>query len=741
MSLRLSGLSLLALPIVSLASTQTLSLEEIVVTAQHRQQLLLEVPVAITVLDGEQLKQQGINDIEGMVRLTPGLSGWEQGASTPIYAIRGISSNSFGIGGEASVAVIVDDAYVGRINSTSATLLDLERVEVLKGPQGTLFGRNASAGAILVHQNKPVDTSSAEIQLAAGDNQRRDAALTVNLPLSDRWFVRANGFYFNDDGDATNIIYNKPVGDEMTTGGKLALRYLHQALDITLSYADQTTKTGGLGYETLSPELAAAGGVTANPFNDKLATDIDTYDKVSNRDALLRLGWAINDQLSLLSITAYHENESPNLFDVDGSAVFLTSAGFIERDSETLSQEFRFNGSHQNFDWVAGAIAFQEQVSTTIELGYSDINVLSGLPVSPGAPFPDFALCDAVSDFIFGPCQSSVTELAYHRGDYQSYGAFADGSWAINNRLTLSAGLRYSRDHKEFAYRADPVNSVTTQLNASPANPSGNLLGYSSTEWQPLHEDWDNWQPRLAATFALSEQQSLFANWSQGYKAGGFEPASSPELSVYKPETVNSMDIGIRGTGWGNVAHYQLSLYAYDYQDYQVQVIDNGIARTINSNGVDGRGLETELAFQLSSHWRAEFNYTYTDSEFKSQVTDTGNLKGKRTILTPQHNTVLSLNYRSTNYTWGSLGLLWQTHYQSDQYFTIENTDDARQGNFSLSDISASYYSTQEDWQVDVSMHNVFDQDHLIFQQDVGAGLVARRGKPRLLSARFSMSL
>ena len=358
MSLRLSGLSLLALPIVSLASTQTLSLEEIVVTAQHRQQLLLEVPVAITVLDGEQLKQQGINDIEGMVRLTPGLSGWEQGASTPIYAIRGISSNSFGIGGEASVAVIVDDAYVGRINSTSATLLDLERVEVLKGPQGTLFGRNASAGAILVHQNKPVDTSSAEIQLAAGDNQRRDAALTVNLPLSDRWFVRANGFYFNDDGDATNIIYNKPVGDEMTTGGKLALRYLHQALDITLSYADQTTKTGGLGYETLSPELAAAGGVTANPFNDKLATDIDTYDKVSNRDALLRLGWAINDQLSLLSITAYHENESPNLFDVDGSAVFLTSAGFIERDSETLSQEFRFNGSHQNFDWVAGEISF-----------------------------------------------------------------------------------------------------------------------------------------------------------------------------------------------------------------------------------------------------------------------------------------------------------------------------------------------------------------------------------------------
>ena len=124
-----------------LTSGSALGLEEVIVQAQHREQALKDVPISITVLDGEALQQQGINRIEDFTELTPGLSGWEQGVSTPIYAIRGISSNSFGIGGEASVAVIVDDAYVGRINSTSLTMVDVDRVEVLRGPQGTLFGR------------------------------------------------------------------------------------------------------------------------------------------------------------------------------------------------------------------------------------------------------------------------------------------------------------------------------------------------------------------------------------------------------------------------------------------------------------------------------------------------------------------------------------------------------------------------------------------------------------------------
>ena len=173
----------LAAAVALVTAADCRALEEIIVQAQHRQESLAEVPISITVLDGDELRQQGITRIEEFTALAPGLSGWEQGVSTPIYAIRGISTNSFGIGGEASVAVIVDDAYVGRINSTSLTMVDVNRVEVLRGPQGTLFGRNATAGAIVIYNNQPVDRFEGSYRLDAGEDNNRGATLTVNQPL------------------------------------------------------------------------------------------------------------------------------------------------------------------------------------------------------------------------------------------------------------------------------------------------------------------------------------------------------------------------------------------------------------------------------------------------------------------------------------------------------------------------------------------------------------------------------
>lgn len=709
----------------------SIGLEELVVRAQHRDQPLLEVPITVSVLAADQIDHLGIRNVEAVANLAPGLSGWEQGVSTPIYAIRGISSNSFGIGGEASVALIVDDSYVGRINSSSATLLDIERIEVLKGPQGTLFGRNASAGAILVYSQKPQPQPSAKIELQIGDYQQRDGSLIINTPLSEHVFLRANGFYLDQNGDAENTFYQHDVGDKQSRGGKLALRYLTDDLDIILSYADQQTNTGGLGYETLNPQLAAMGGVAANPYDDVLATDTDTYDNVSSRDARLAVAWQIGEQLTLQSISAYHQNESPNLFDVDGSALLLTSAGFITRDSDTVSQEFRFNGQHGDVDWVAGAIAFKEQVSNTIELRYSDINALTG------QPGPGFTLCDATSIVLFGPCQAEVKELAYQQGDYLSYGIFADGSWSVTERLTVSAGLRYSYDHKQFKYRSSPVNSVTSIIATPPGAMPTNLVGYSNADWNKLHQDWDDWQPRLAVNYSLSDQHQWYASVSQGYKAGGFEPESSPELSGFKPESVNSFDIGLRGETADKGISYQAALFAYDYRDYQVQIFENGISRTINANGVDGRGIELEINARFLRYGLAQFHYAYTHSEFKSQQTDKGNLKGNTTILTPEHSAWLNVELRSPIHRWGSAGVSWQTRFQDNIYFSIINSDNTRQSAYSLSNFSMSYYALNERWQVDLLAENVFDKTYFIYKNELSAGTVARRGLPRTFSLRL----
>ncbi|MEE4192152.1 MAG: TonB-dependent receptor plug domain-containing protein, partial [Halieaceae bacterium] len=158
------------------------SMEEVVVRAQHRDSSLKDTPLALSVFDSEFLKANRLQRLESIVLATPNFSGWEQGVSTPLFAIRGISSNSFGIGGEASVGFFVDDTYRGRINSTAITLVDVEQVEVLKGPQGTLFGRNTSAGAILVRHFRPDQERSLTVQLEAGENDYFGGYATTNLP-------------------------------------------------------------------------------------------------------------------------------------------------------------------------------------------------------------------------------------------------------------------------------------------------------------------------------------------------------------------------------------------------------------------------------------------------------------------------------------------------------------------------------------------------------------------------------
>ena len=736
------------LPIIVLAllaATSSHALEEVLVKAQHREESLTDVPISITVLNGDELQRQGLNRVEDFTALAPGLSGWEQGVSTPIYAIRGISTNSFGIGGEASVAVILDDSYVGRINSTSLTMVDVNRVEVLRGPQGTLFGRNATAGAILIYNNQPVDQFEGSYALEAGEDNDRGARLTVNQPLlGERLMLRASAVSYRNDGDLDNRWLGENIGDEDTLGGRLALRSVVGDFDATLAYGYQRTNTNGLGYETLVPSLAAAGNVPPDPFDDRLAADTRTYDDVSNANGQLRVLWEPDAPIALLSVTSYHNNNSPNLFDVDGSAVFLTTAGFINRKSETFSQEFRFTGTGEDINWVAGAIAFREDVSTTVQLTYSDVNVLSGRPVSPadfGLPFPDFELCDSTSDILFGACQQSVEELSDQQGDYLSYGIYGDATWSLDPRLSVTTGLRYSADDKEFKYRSAPVESVTTTLNAlnaAPLNPAGNLLGYSTEGWEHIDEDWDDWEARLALNYLLGEQSNAYASVSKGYKAGGFEPAATPALSVFDPEKILSAELGVRGTAWAERLQYQAGGYGYDVDDYQIQVIENGLARTVNTNGVRGYGAESQLQALLNPNWQFQLAYAYTHAQFKDFDTDAGNLDGNRTILTPQHSGYLSLNYSSSQYSWGSLAAMWRTEYQSDIFFTAQNTSRDRQDDFFRSTAQLSYIEPDTNWQVDLIVRNVFDENVLIFKQDVGAGEVARRAQPRYVGLAFS---
>ncbi len=706
------------------------TLEEVVVRAQHRESTLRDTPLAISVFDSDFLQDNRLQRLESIVLATPNFSGWEQGVSTPLFAIRGISSNSFGIGGEASVGFFVDDTYRGRINSTAITLVDVEQVEVLKGPQGTLFGRNTSAGAILVRHFRPTQERSLNVQLEAGENDYFGGYVTGNLPLNENWAVRGSVFSYDDDGDADNIVADEPIGDRDTEGVQVALGYDRGNFSAVLRASYQETHSGGLGYETLDDTLAALGGVTADPFDSVLATDIDTFDDIESTDVSLHLHWELANGMKLTSITAWHDNDSPNDFDVDGSAIFLTSAGFADRNSETLSQEVRLNGTTGLFNWVVGGIVFDEEIDTTIELGYSDTNLLFGTP-----------FCSPAFEPIFGPCQPAVLEVATQEGDYLSAGLYGDVSWQIDERLTVGAGLRYSYDDKEFDYRADPVTSVIATLNATELNPSGNLLGYSTDGVESLDEDWDDWQPRLYASWQFADSHTLFTNAAKGFKAGGFDPEATRELSVFDSEEVWNLDLGVRGDFVEYQLRYQLTGFIYDYEDYQVQIIENGIAQTGNVDGLDGQGIELELSWVPIDGLTLGVNGAWLDAEFKRTVTDTGDLKGNRPVVSPEYSGSFTMAWRSPQFAWGSLGLNWLSAWQDEVFFSVLNLEEQSQDSYWRHDGRLSWFSSNDRWRVDVFGRNLANEGYVIFQDDVGAGLVSRRGEPRFVGAAVNFSL
>ena len=522
----------------------------------------------------------------------------------------------------------------------------------------------------------------------------------------------------------------EPVGDRDTQGVQFAVGYSRDNFDAVLRMSYQETHTGGLGYETLDNTLAALGGVTADPFDSVLATDIDTFDDIESSDVSLHLTWELGNDMKLTSITAWHENDSPNDFDVDGSAIFLTSAGFADRNSETLSQELRLTGTTGLFNWVVGGIVFDESIDTTIELGYSDTNLLFGTP-----------LCTPAFEPIFGPCQPSVLEVAQQEGDYFSAGLYGDVSWQITDDILVGAGLRYSYDDKEFDYQAAPVTSVIAALNATELNPSGNLLGYATDGVESLDDDWDDWQPRLYASWQFTDRHTLFANAAKGFKAGGFDPEATRELSVFDPEEVWNLDMGVRGDIVEHRLRYQLTGFLYDYEDYQVQIIENGIAQTGNVDGVDGHGIELELSWSPVEGLTLGANGAWLDAEFKRTVTDTGDLEGNRPVLSPEYSGSFTIGWRSPKYAWGSLGLNWLSAWQDEVFFSVLNLEEQSQDSYWRHDARLSWYSTNDRWRVDLFGRNLDDEDYVIFQDDVGAGLVSRRGEPRFIGAAVNFSM
>ena len=649
------SLSCLSLPLVSHAQ-----LEEIIVTAERLEYSLQDTPLSVLAFSEEQIDNLNVTDLQDMQNFLPNVSIGGQvaaGGSYPNTVVRGIGQATARVNNDRGVALYVDDMYFPRSTGSLLKLLDVDRLEVLRGPQGTLFGRNATGGAIRYITNKPKDEFGGRVRATYGSFERADIDGLVNVPFSDQLIGRFQMGYsdrggYIDEVDASGTRIGEAGGQE-DWAARGVLRFLptdNITADFSAAYTNVEADPAPYISTAVDPwrpgPIGTAADVRTNYFvnllgqgtqvandprllspdeetfpwvcflDDPAIADVrvagDTPGKTSPRtrsfcdrtseDENLFLNadvhFAINDKFSLRSITGYQDLSTENGTSLFGDGVIR---GFII-DTEVFTQEFQLNYTGERLNAVAGIYHYDERVDRLDQQ-----NVAAG-----GGPF-------------VGRCCAYIDDTFVQ--DIRSFAFFGSGTFTITEALRLTLGLRSSDEEKDITV------IDTGGPRVAPVSISEN-------------DSWDSFDYRLSLDYKVSDDVMLFGSVSTGFKSGGFgadivafvpfsgppRPGTpqTPEVPSYDQEEVTSFEFGIRSEWIDNRLRANLTGFFTEYDNMIIQVPEfstpPGPPQLLQDNGgdIEFKGIEVELLFSASENLILSANYGYLDHEVKEVIQPIG---------------------------------------------------------------------------------------------------------------------
>jgi len=637
-------------------------LEEVIVTARKREESLQESPVAVSVLTGESLAESGLRDIVKLAEVVPNLTintGGAGGAAAPV--IRGVGARNNGANFDSGVAIYLDGVYVSRADGAILDSVDIQSVQVVRGPQGTLFGKNATGGAIIYTTNKPSDVFEGHAQITAGNYDRQDGQVTVNVPLIDETlYSRASLYSTQRNGYVEDVVTGEDYGNVDRWGGQMQLRYLggeRLLVDLNGLYGkvDQTTSgwqcqpalgvtgsgwlsglqddtivipsTGKSFLEHCEEANSLDKDEIYSPFSDELPPKYEAKTKSLAATA----DWEINDSLSVKSITAWRNIEAGEANDVFGIDIpFQTRTNYGRtiaepRKTDWYSEELQLNG-----------VAFDEKVDYVVGLFASQEKTDAGTNVGVSGPFFNAVNVPNAASYL-----AQGTEL---KTDNISYAAFGQADWNITEAWRLSLGLRYTWEERELQRVTYEPDLATLSTGAPPSNflpgtpiyifpdgpdsfnPNhGYVLGVDQTK----KIDNDDWNP-LASVQYLFDGGDYFDNgnayftYSTGFLSGGmsegvdFLTGGIPE---YKPEQATNYEIGVKADAFDSTLRLNTAVFYTEYDDRQLTGIGvnptNGTIASVTNNAEKSSitGLELEALWLPVSNLEITFNATFNHGE------------------------------------------------------------------------------------------------------------------------------
>ncbi len=716
------------------------TIEEVIVTARKRSESIQETPIAITALSTAQLEQRSLTNLveigayipNVVMNTSPSSSGG--GNNAQIY-IRGIGQSDFLFTTDPGIGIYVDGVFHPRTLGGVMDLLDLERVEVLRGPQGTLFGKNTIGGAISLTSQKPQGDGSGYLEVTTGRFNRIDLRGSFDVALSDTLAAKVSMSSKNRDGYGKRLEYGTDkvideTGDENATAVRLALRWeasenvivdfsadytreREKGVPVILSFVDDNGATyGGLG----GLWNALVGGPAGLPFtSDFVIGDgnrYDSYATAGNRNSLNSYGfsmdidWTIDENLSLRSISAYRQMDAFFNSDTDGSPLQFTETDQYQ-DQNQISQEFQLIGTSfdDRFNWVLGAFYFDEfgrddnKVRLTSGL-YDALEALPGTlngsplsaPTAPGGPGNPI-----------NPNLDLDLEV-FNEIDIKSYAVFSQGTFQVSDKISISAGARYSYEKKDYFLNHTRLNSGATII--------GN---------RTISENWSSFTPMGSIDFQVNEDALVYVSVTQGFKSGGFNgrPISEGAVSSFEPEKVLSYELGFK-TDWAeNRLRLNGAIFYADYTDMQLGSIsadENGVLalRIQNAGKARIKGFELEMQARPTANFDLIGSLGYVDFEITELDPGVQDFTiTSQAMKTPEWNASLGAQYTWDISSDSSMSLRGDWTYQSKTYQDVQNTEMIAAPGYSLFNARLTYMNEEGNWEMALFVTNLTDKAYI----------------------------
>jgi iron complex outermembrane receptor protein len=673
-------------------------LEVILVTSQRRTEALQDVPTAVTRIDGNDLADEGIPDLLELQSLAPNLQ-ISVAAGMPRVYIRGIGLTSFAMGSEPSVAFHVDGAVLSRPSAQASSFFDVDRIEVLRGPQGSLYGRNATGGSLNVHTRRPTDAVEGYTNFQSGNYGLLDLEAAVGGALvAGEFNGRIAVKIRKRDGYGVNQFDGRDLDNEDLTAVRAGLSYAgSEDFDAFLSLTHfETDAAGDYHYigqarPDITPREIVLGGQVADNIRDNNSENLIGGSK--DLDTLtLQMNWYLSDTVTLNSITNYLDYVRHARTDLNGTPVQFYANNQFE-SSTHYSQEFQFNWDGDNHTTLFGLYYFNEDIdaSITIEGPPPYTSVLN-------RPFLQFE----------GQQES------------ESYAAFWNTTWKLTESLSLTTGLRYSKDEKQ------DVGTRTI--------PTGVVFPIARDE------TWDALTPTLGIDYTISDDIMVYAKIAEGYKTGVMNIGNnSPAVD---PETVISYEAGIKSRLFDQRLQLNMALFNTTIEDMQVQRPVDGNLITVNAAEADIKGIELETIALITDNLTLKFNAAYLKAEFAEFVTANTtftpnvleDLAGNPLPNSPRTQADVSLEHYS-DFENFEIKSRVQYAYTDERWFNEFQEDISYQSSTTVLNANVLFRFENSDWSLNIWGRNLTDETILshvnVTSSTIGHALLATLMPPR----------